>query len=212
VRRRAGEAPPRRTPGDERPVLTITGNLGYFVNRDAVHWWLRHVWPELRRRRPEVRLVIAGDRPAAGLRRRILAAGAELVESPPDLRAVLAQATIALAPMRGGAGLPIKILEAWSVGVPVIATPWAAAGTFGRPWEDLLIVDHPGEWLEAVFHLLDDPALRGRLAASALERLLSIHSRDRVREQWLGVVEGVGGAEAAVDASRSLSALEVTNR
>ena len=40
--------------GDVGPVLVMTGNLGYFVNSDAITWWLRDVWPQLRRVRPDV--------------------------------------------------------------------------------------------------------------------------------------------------------------
>jgi glycosyltransferase involved in cell wall biosynthesis len=171
------------------PVLAITGNLGYFVNADAVTGWLRDVWPRLHAARPEVRLVIAGDRPSAGLRRRITAAGATLIESPPDLRAVLADATLALAPMRCGSGVPIKVLEAWSVGVPVVASPWAAAGTSGMPGEDLALAGpNPDEWVAAVTALLDDPAARVRLVANGRRRLAADYSREAVRRSWLDAV------------------------
>jgi glycosyltransferase involved in cell wall biosynthesis len=170
----------------EAPVLAITGNLGYFVNADAAGWWLRDVWPRLRAARPEVRLVIAGDRPSAELRRRVRAAGATLIESPPDLRAVLAEATLALAPMRCGSGVPIKVLEAWSVGVPVLASPWAAAGTSGVPGEDLALAGpDPDDWMTAVAALLDDAAARARLAANGHRRLAADYSREAVRQSWL---------------------------
>jgi glycosyltransferase involved in cell wall biosynthesis len=173
----------------EAPVLTITGNLGYFVNADAVAWWLRGVWPRLRAARPEVRLVIAGDRPAAGLRRRIEAAGATLIESPPDLRAILAEATLALAPMRCGSGVPIKILEAWSMGVPVLASLWAAAGTCGVAGEDLAVAGlDPQGWVTAITSLLDDPAARARLTANGRRRLEADYSREVVRRSWLDAV------------------------
>ena len=151
-----GDPDPLADDTPERPILAITGNLGYFVNDDAVRWFARRVWPELRERRPDVRLVVAGDRPSRSLRRLLRRCGAELVESPADLRTIIARATIALAPLRAGSGQPIKVLEAWAVGVPVIASPFAAAGTAGRPWEDFLVVDTPGEWLQALITLLDD--------------------------------------------------------
>jgi glycosyltransferase involved in cell wall biosynthesis len=193
----AGEVLSR--PGQTGPVLAMTGNLGYFVNADAVTWWLREVWPDLRRARPEIRVVVAGDRPSAGLRRTIAAAGAELLESPRDLRSIIAQATLALAPMRCGSGVPIKVLEAWSVGVPVVASPWAVAGTSGRQGEDFRLVgQHPIEWVRTILELLDDPAERARLAANGRRRLASDYSRQEVRRQLLGAVDGLGVAAPAV--------------
>jgi hypothetical protein len=121
------------------------------------------------------------------------------VESPADLRTIIARATIALAPLRAGSGQPIKVLEAWAVGVPVIASPWAAAGTAGRPWEDFLVVETPGEWLQALITLLDDSEQRSRLAANARVRLAEIYSRRRISGELLNLVASVGAALSQIE-------------
>ncbi|HEX4962054.1 MAG TPA: glycosyltransferase family 4 protein [Thermoanaerobaculia bacterium] len=184
----AEEEEPLQKSGDEGPVLALTGNLGYFVNADAATWWLRDVWPELRKVRSGLRLVVAGDRPSRSLRQAIGAAGARLVESPPDLRAILAQATVSIAPMRCGSGVPVKILEAWALGVPVVASPWAAAGTSGRAGEDFLLAGHSKEWIAAILDLVDDPEARRRLAANGSRRLAADYSREVVQKQLLAAI------------------------
>jgi glycosyltransferase involved in cell wall biosynthesis len=182
------------------PLLALTGNLGYFVNVDAVTWWLRDVWPALHKVRPDIRVVVAGDRPSAAVRRAVKRAGVELIESPPDLRAIIAKASLALAPMRCGSGVPIKILEAWAVGTPVVATPWAAAGTTGKPGEDLLVAGpHPAEWASAIRELLDDPPARARLAENGRRRLVADYSAEVVRGQLLGAVEAATGCRGLDD-------------
>jgi glycosyltransferase involved in cell wall biosynthesis len=118
--------------------------------------------------------------------------GVRLIESPRDLRSVLEQATLALAPMRCGAGFPIKVLEAWACGVPVVAFPWAVAGTSGRQGEDFRVVgQHPIEWVSAILELLDDPAQRQRLADSGRRRLAADYSRETVRGQLLEVIDSL---------------------
>src|SRR6185295_16702045 len=104
------------------PTVALTGNLGYFPNRDALRFFLDQVWPELRRAVPQVRLLVAGDRPPRATARRVAAAGGTLVARPPDLRALLATATVAVAPLRCGSGVPLKVLDAWAAGVPVVAS------------------------------------------------------------------------------------------
>jgi glycosyltransferase involved in cell wall biosynthesis len=206
VRERRTESPlPNellRAEGETGPVLAMTGNLGYFVNVDAISWWLNEVWPAVRQARPDVRVVVAGDRPSAQVRRAIGNAGpgVRLLESPRDMRSVLAQATLSLAPMRCGSGVPIKVLEAWAVGVPVIATPWAVAGTSGRQGEDFRVVGtHPIEWVQAILELLDDPQDRARLIENGRRRLATDYSREVVRDQLLEVVRELRLGEKARD-------------
>jgi glycosyltransferase involved in cell wall biosynthesis len=184
----APETPPMAPPPGARPTLALTGNLGYFVNHDAAIWFLAEVWPQLRQSAPELRLLVAGDRPSASLRRRIAAAGAELAESPPDLRAQLTAATVALAPMRGGSGQPLKILEAWAAGVPVVASPWAAAGTTATPGVDLLVAERPADWVRAIVAVMGDPVLRSRLVAAGRARLRSSYSPAEVGRRFLATL------------------------
>ena len=179
----------------EPPAVAISGNLGYFPNRDAVDWWLREVWPALVRAVPGLRLLVAGDRPPGALRRRVERAGGTLVSGPPDLRSVLAGATVAVAPVRCGSGIPLKVLDAWSVGVPVVASPFAAEGADGVPERDLLAAEGVDGWCTQVRRLLDDPALRARLAGAGYERIAGLGA-ERVRAELLRQVAGVVADEA----------------
>lgn len=180
----------REAAAPEPPTLVLTGNLGYFPTREGLAWWLAEVWPRLRERRPDLRLEVAGSRPGRSLRRALAASGARLTEAPADLAPFLRRATVALAPMRGGAGQPMKVVEAWAAGVPVVATPWAAAGTTGVPGEDLLVAEGSEDWCRAVLALVDDPERRARLAASARARLRQDYSTETVRRRLAEVVAG----------------------
>jgi polysaccharide biosynthesis protein PslH len=181
----AAAAASRRT----APTLMLTGNLGYFANRDAAEWWLRQVWPRLRRREPRLRLVVAGARPPATLARRVRAAGGELVAQPPDLRALLATATVAVVPLRCGSGVPLKVLDAWAAGAPVVASRFAAAGAGAVADRDLLLADAPEEWEAQVLRLLADGELRDRLAAAGVAQIAALAPElvyPRLRELVLG--------------------------
>jgi len=156
------------------PTVALTGNLGYFPNRDALRFFLDEAWPELRRTVPQTRLLVAGDRPPRATARRVAAAGGTLVARPPDLRALLATATIAVAPLRCGSGVPLKVLDAWAAGVPVVASPFAAAGAAAEPERDLLVADSPREWAAQLGRVLADPPLRRRLAVAGRARLAEL--------------------------------------
>jgi len=119
------------------PTVLFVGALGYPPNEDAVLWFARDVLPFLRRRVPNVRLVIAGASP----RQRVLDLrqdGVIVQADPPDLAPIYAEATVVIAPLRGGSGTKLKILEAWQYGRPVVATPHAARGLSVRNGGELL--------------------------------------------------------------------------
>lgn len=174
--------PTRPTRGSVPRRIVLSGNLGYFVNQDAVLSFLGGPWTTLVQRGFE--LVVAGDRPSARLAARIGSAGAQLERAPDDLAAVVASASVAVAPTRCGAGVPVKVLEAWALGVPVVASPFAAAGADLIDGETGLIADSSQEWIRAIERLERDAALRSRLTLQAREQLAAVHGPARVAARW----------------------------
>jgi len=110
-----GERPPAR--------IVFAGNLGYFPNVDAAAWLARDILPRLRAARADVELRLVGARPARAIRALASEPGVSLAASVPAMAPELAAATVALIPLRAGSGLQNKVLEAMSVGTPVVATP-----------------------------------------------------------------------------------------
>ena len=167
-------APPKSAeerPTDRPPVLVLSGNLGYFPTAEGARWWLRSVWPALRSAHPDLICRFAGARPGRALSSEARRAGIDVVVDPPDLRALVRSADLALAPARAGSGVPVKVLEAWAEGVPVVASSWTAAGVSGRHDHDLWIADSVADWTVAITRLLAEPQTRDRIAQSGRERV-----------------------------------------
>jgi glycosyltransferase involved in cell wall biosynthesis len=138
------------------PTVILSGNLGYRPTVRAAVWFAVSVWPQIRRRVPSARWVLAGARPAPEIRRLAMRPGIEVHGDVDDLASFLQRARVAIAPMSSGSGVPLKILEALAAGVPVVADPWSAAGL-----EDataVAVADGRAEWIETVSALLEDPA------------------------------------------------------
>lgn len=159
------------------PTVVFTGTLSYYANVDAVRYFVHAIWPGIRDRVEGARLVIAGRRPA----RRVLALsrvpGVEIRSDVPDMRAVLREAWVAVAPMRCGAGVKNKVLEAWAAGRPVVMLPRAANGLiFEAPARDL-VVRGAEEFADRVVRLLRDAELRHAHGAAAQDQV-------RRRQSW----------------------------
>jgi glycosyltransferase involved in cell wall biosynthesis len=154
--------------GRNRQRVVFTGNLGYFSNQEAVRFFLRKIWPHVRRDMPAVRFQVVGDRPSPELRalcRR--GEGVELVGPVEDLRPHLWEASVAVSPLTTGSGLPNKVLEAMAAGAPVVTTPFALTSIAAREGREVLVGRTPEEFAAEVIRLLRDPTLGATLAADA---------------------------------------------
>lgn len=168
-------------PEADSPTVVFTGVLEYAPNVDAVRWFTDRVWPRVRERLPEARFVIAGRAPVGEVRALAGRPGVELRADVPDLRSEIARAWVAVAPMRSGSGVKNKVLEAWSVGRPVLMTDLAAEG-LDLPEELSRCVRGDARSMAAgAVELLESPGRRRRLGEAGRR-----HAAARFTWEWAG--------------------------
>lgn len=114
--------------GEGQRTLVFTGAMDYRANIDAVRWFAHEVLPLIRQSQPDVSFFIVGTRPAREVVALAQLPGVEVTGAVADVRPYLAHAALAVAPLRIARGLQNKVLEALSMGKPVVLTPEAAAG------------------------------------------------------------------------------------
>src|SRR2546423_427121 len=148
------------------PTVMFTGVMTYQPNIDAVMYFANEIWPAVHRRLPAAVFRIVGRMPTAevlGLAKR---PGIQVTPDVESVQAELAQAWLAVAPMRTGCGIKNKVLEAWSVGTPAVMTPIATTGLRRAPAELLLTAE--GKPLsDMIVRLLLDKRRRESLGALA---------------------------------------------
>jgi len=172
--------------------VIFTGDMRYPPNREAAVWLAGAIAPALRRRRPEVRVVVAGR--AAD---RLGVTGVEVVSDVPDLRAVIRRARVAAVPLRSGTGVANKLLEAAAAGAAVVASPRAGAAS----GLDVDTAADAESFAAAIDQLLADEDLRQDRAVAALaglqdrrpevvraqlERILTAAAETRLTKQHRG--------------------------
>jgi glycosyltransferase involved in cell wall biosynthesis len=164
-------------------ALGYIGHLGWQPNVYGLDWFCGEVWPLVRRRVPDAKLTIAG--PGLGKRsdgslqvpQNWSQPGVTTVGFVEDLEEVY-QATLGLvAPVLGGSGVRMKLLEAMRAGMPTVTTTDGAAGLDVVDGREFLIADEPDLYADRVARLLADAALRERLRQGGYAWLASHHSR-----------------------------------
>lgn len=152
------------------PTLVFSGTLDFRPNVDALVWFVDAVLPQVHIRRPDVRLLAVGKRPAPVLRRLAEQGRLTLTGEVADVRPYLAGAAVYVVPMRIGGGIRLKVLEAFALESPVVSTSLGVEGIVGlRDGVHCLLADAPQQFADAILRLLDDPATGRALGAAARE-------------------------------------------
>jgi glycosyltransferase involved in cell wall biosynthesis len=160
--------------------------------------------PQLRQRRPQVKLCIVGADPSAAVRRLGGLTGVTVTGSVPDVRPYVRASVPMVAPLNIARGTQNKILEAMAMGVPVVTSPLAAAGVDAIAGEHLLVARSAGEYVEEILRILQQPTERARLASSGRQRMLSHHSWDTSMRRLDAIVDRCAPAGARSDRVQDL--------
>ena len=92
------------------------------------------------------------------------------------------------------------------MGKAVVASPQALEGLDVVPGTHVLAAATPGEWVEALLHLFDDPALRRRLGEAGRRFVEERHDWGRCLEPFaalLGLTGDRGSADIPSPAPRA---------
>lgn len=170
--------------GQEEPeMLLFFGAINYFPNHDGVVWFIDHVWPLIRARRPRARFCVLG--PGAG--DEVLARqgnGVEILGMVDEVGPYIERAAAVVVPLRIGGGTRLKIVEAMSKAKAIVSTRLGAEGIDVTHERNVLLEDEPEAFAAAVERMLGDAALRARLGSAARELAVERYS-------WRHVVHGL---------------------
>jgi glycosyltransferase involved in cell wall biosynthesis len=108
----------------------VVANFAHEPNQDGSDWLVSNVMPLVWAKQPDIDLTIVGADLPPLLREKFAAASprVHLTGFAPDLTTYYNTARLAAAPLRFGAGIKGKVLEAWAAGIPCAMTPIAAEG------------------------------------------------------------------------------------
>lgn len=187
---RFAPATPAATSAGERTAVFV-GTLDYPPNVEAVTRLVRDVVPLVRTRVPDLRVVLAGRRPAEEVLR-LAGEGVEVRADVPDVASVFRQAGVAVYAGRTGRGTKNTVAEAVRAGCPVVASTESARGH--TPGAHLLVGDADADLADAVTSLLTDPGALTAARQAALAASASLGDWDDVAARYVDLLRSAAGA------------------
>jgi GT2 family glycosyltransferase/SAM-dependent methyltransferase len=145
------------SPGTRAGILFVAG-FGHPPNGDAAFWLVNEIMPIVRLRHPDIRLFLVGSNPSEEVE--ALADENVVVTGYVDdetLKEFYRKVRVAVVPLRYGAGVKSKVVEALQHGLPLVTTEVGAQGM-----QDLkgacVVADTASAIAEGVMRLLESDA------------------------------------------------------
>ncbi len=150
-------------PVEKKYDLVFTGNMNYPSNIESAVYIVKEILPHVRKKYPQVKLLIAGAHPAA----RVRSLQSETVHVSgwmDDIRESYLSAKMLVAPMLINIGQQNKILEAMAMQIPCITSPLANNAIDATDGENIFLASSPHQYAEKIIALLEDPLLAHSIA------------------------------------------------
>ncbi len=165
--------------------LCFLGAFNWIPNVEAIDWFLARVFEPLKAVYPQIVFHIAGkgsedfkhwQRP-----------GVQIHGFVPDAKQFIAEHGVFVGCLQSGSGVKMKILEAMSVGAPIVFSTKSADGLPGFPQE--LRLDHAETFLAEISNLLDNPSALEQRAQFASSYFEQYFEASQVQKQLVQILE-----------------------
>lgn len=177
--------------------VVMTGKMSYIANELAFIYFVVEIWPKVKIEIPQAKLYVVGNEPGPKVKK-YESLDIIITGYVPDLRLYLLKANVVVAPIIAGGGIQNKILEAMSMGKPVVTTSKGAEGVEGLikitshkshlsaveevtshnlsirpqtpdPVANIYVADIPEKFASAVINILKDAKLAKNIGLKARE-------------------------------------------
>ncbi|MDI6792352.1 MAG: TIGR03087 family PEP-CTERM/XrtA system glycosyltransferase [bacterium] len=189
------------TPGAREPKaeydsnsLVFTGVMDYFPNVDGVIYFVKEVFPLIKRQLPRAKFLVVGSSPARSIKALAKIDGVTVTGYVPDIRPYLVNSALACVPLRMARGVQNKILEAVACGTPVVATSNAFEGLEAIP---VRLADTPRQFAREVVKIMTDRKLRAKLSIEGQKMVRAKYNWDTILKNLDRIISKIeaGGAK-----------------
>jgi len=176
----------------EEDWLVFLGKMDYYPNEDAVIYFTNEVFPIIKSQLKNLKFIIVGAYPSKKVQSLRKSAGVEVTGFVDDPYEYLERAKVVVAPIRLGAGIQNKILEAMALQKTVVTTSIGARGIAGgKDGKHFVVSDNPEEMAHAIIKLIKDSKTRKEIGQNARALIEDRYTWDIIGSKILSEIEKI---------------------
>ncbi len=165
---------------EKREGLVFVGGFAHPPNADAVLWFAEEVFPAIRQAIPDAQFYVVGSKVTDEIKALEQPGNGIIIKgfvSDEELEAIYQKCRIVVVPLRYGAGVKGKVVEAIYNGAPIVTTSVGAEG-IPEVEKTLLTADGAEEFADTVIRLYRDPERLKALSQATQEYIRAHFSVD----------------------------------
>ncbi len=159
--------------------LVFCGSFSHEPNIEAIKYFIKDIWPKAKSDIKDLKLYIVGNLGKEKLNHHSKTdKDIVITDWVKDVRPYLDKCQIFINPIITGAGMRGKILDAMTMGKPVISTKLGAAGIDATHKKNIWIADTPEKFAKGITELLRNKNLRKSISENARKLVIQKHDWD----------------------------------
>jgi glycosyltransferase involved in cell wall biosynthesis len=171
---------------EERKHFVTIGNFLHAPNWDAVQHLKTDIWPLIRKQLPEAEMHVYGAYCSDNHRQLHSQKDGFLIKGrAEDAQEVISQARVLLAPLRFGAGLKGKLVEAMQNGTPSVTTSIGAEAMHGNLAWSGEVADLPESFANAAIRLSTDEIAWKKTQQNGVSIINQVYSKEKLGSEFI---------------------------
>lgn len=169
--------------------LVFAGTMNWYPNIQAVEFIASCLWARLKTKFPEAEMDVIGANPPRAIKRfGESLQGFKVHGFVDDVRPYLDGATIYVCPINDGGGTKLKILDAMSMAIPIVAHPIACEGIDVTDGHDVLLASDEDSFIEQITRLMGSEVLRRSIGEAARQTAIKQYSYTSIGRQFANLI------------------------
>jgi glycosyltransferase involved in cell wall biosynthesis len=144
-------------------ILYGVTNFEWLQNQEATEILINKVWPIIKKQIKDAKIWIVGRQIPDWVKKKSEQKDIDITENIADARDAYSKSSIMVAPIKGGGGTRLKVLEAMASGLPVVSTPTGVAGLKVEHGKQALIAETTLGLANEAIKLLKNSEMREKI-------------------------------------------------